>query len=531
LRNCGAAGKGKFRVAMSEVKRNQSRATPACDGTRSRPDPGVAIRAYANTIAALVLIIALFKLALLGSASSGTEIIVVTVGLLSSFIVLAALAFKCIRIGSALIWTPIVWLPLQSAVFFCFGPLVEIFGNPATQASLSEHRLAIGAGELLETSMLSMAGVAMLLSGVTIVLYIRRSRLRDLISQGVGTAPGAPSPWQLTVTFVLMGVVLKYAVVLPSQWGMLGWVVPGTVTGLIGMTDLGFGIAAFLAARRHRLARIMLFTVWPIHIAMTVLTFSKFHLVIALLLPALGGYLAHRSLLRLIGWFAIIAVVFAGYQSLVQHGRSEIMQRSSNISDAGYVERAQITLDWLTRESGQTEDTSDRQGWWTRLSYAGPQAYAMELYAQGQAGRSLESAWMYFIPRAVWPSKPIMYGPGLEFYKEVTGSKGKSFLGLSIYGDLYWQYGWSGVLIGSSLIGILFGVLALRSLTWISAGEFIYLPVILLVLEMALTGPTKYVVNGIVGPIPIYVGYCVFVWWLVRVVRRHQATKVRGQFV
>jgi hypothetical protein len=110
-----------------------------------------------------------------------------------------------------------------------------------------------------------------------------------------------------------------------------------------------------------------------------------------------------------------------------------------------------------------------------------------------------------------------MIGPGRSYYALVTGREGaRSFLGLSIYGDLYWQFGWWGILLVCPLIGGFFAMITIRSLQAISTREFILFPTVLIGIQISMLGPTKYMINGIIGPIPIYIAYLFLVHLIVR---------------
>jgi hypothetical protein len=125
----------------------------------------------------------------------------------------------------------------------------------------------------------------------------------------------------------------------------------------------------------------------------------------------------------------------------------------------------------------------------------------------------IHEAWIYFVPRVIWPEKPILYAPGLELYRLLTGHvDGYSFLGLSIYGDLYWQYGWSGVIFGCLIVGWVFGVVTARSISAIRRQEYLMLPFILLVLKTSMQGPNQFVVSAFIGAIPI-IAFWFFALW------------------
>lgn len=218
----------------------------------------------------------------------------------------------------------------------------------------------------------------------------------------------------------------------------------------------------------------------------------------------------------------LVFLVFAVSQSFISDARVQVFERTGTFDQANYIDRAEIILDVLGAElaSAGSSDEDRRQGWWTRLSYANVQAEAIRLREQGYRHSSIDEVWMYFVPRAVWPDKPILGQHGLVFYRLVTGREdAQSFLGLSIYGDLYWQYGWAGVVIGGSLIGWLFAMLASRSISAMRRREFILLPFVLLALNMAILGPTGFVTSAIIGPLPMLIAYYVSARLIVRAIR------------
>ncbi len=431
--------------------------------------------------------------------------------------VMVFLAMRTLKRMPDALWTGVFWFPLQAAVFYGFGPLVEVFGNAITLYSLASHNLAVTEVELFRTHKLSTTGISFILLG----FFLHLKFWRRAWAGPIGAKDSKVPIEKLGVLMVLMGAGLKYLIFLPAQWGVLDLTIAGVLTALGNVIDVGFAIVAFCGASGNRRQRRFFWLLWPIHLFFSILTLSKLVVVMAILLPLIGAFAAHRNRKKLMFWLAITALVYGSLQPFVKYGRATIYERTSTISEAGYAERFGILVDFISYGGTIAATYEDgRQSWWTRLSAAGPQAYAMKLRDQGNVILSLNQAWMYFIPRAVWPGKPILVGPGLAFYRLVSGNEdADSFLGLSIYGDLYWQYGWIGVALGSTLIGFLFAALSSQSVRAIRRRDFIMLPVVLMALQITLLGPNKYVLNGIIGPLPIYFAFYFFSGWLSRVLR------------
>lgn len=476
---------------------------------RARRDPFFA-RAYFKALIALVPLLCLYVVTNLFITEPPILHTVSAIGQIYFSVVLVLLAYVQARNVPEFIWTPAFWLPLQSAIFFGLGPLVRILGNEVTQAALNHGISETSAAELLRANLLSVCGVWFLLFGMSIHFLTWQRKWNQLAKSRSGGQRVVLRPAVVAGLFLVFGGILKYGVALPAAWGMFNIVVPGTLSALLPILDVGFAVAAYMAVRGHAGMRIVLFLFLPAHVFLSLLTFSKLQVVMALLLPALGSFIAHRNFRRLAVWVTILMLVFASYQPIVAHGRAQIYASTGTIGGAGYLQRASILLGYpgYSVHRGVQLETQKQQGWWTRLDYTGQQAHAMGYRDAGvSAPASLKDAWLYFIPRALWPDKPILTGPGLAFYQLVTQSDRKNFYGLSIYGDLYWQFGWLGDTLGCIIIGLLFASLTRRSLRIIKQRDFVRLPLVLIALQMSLTGPNQFITNGIIGPLPIYFGY------------------------
>jgi hypothetical protein len=76
-------------------------------------------------------------------------------------------------------------------------------------------------------------------------------------------------------------------------------------------------------------------------------------------------------------------------------------------------------------------------------------------------GASLVALPLAFVPRLLWPDKPDV-SPTLLFDKEVLHGSGDTHISLSQIAELYWNYGWPGILGGALLTGLILGAIAAR---------------------------------------------------------------------
>ena len=424
------------------------------------------------------------------------------------------------------IWAPAAWLPISFAVFYGFGPLVAIYGDDATLWYMASTNLAASQVELFRANMLSTVGISLVVAGFWYSERLRVRRLRR--GSGDNYAYVFIKPAQLALAFVVLGGALRYGLLNPAAWAAPAIVIPGAIAALGHLVDVGYALLTFamITTGQHKL-RLVFWVTWPFHLFLCALSLAKVELIAAMLLPTLGAFLAHRSRKRFAVSAAVMALIYAVSQPWVHFGRDAIHAQTGTITQAGYVERIDLLVRYVSEERRGGVRQEETQGWWTRLNFSGVQAYAMHAYDNGQSGSTLSNAWMYFIPRFIWPGKPVMEGPGKAFHAMVTGGEGTSFLALSVFGDLYWQFGWLGVIVVCPLIGSFFASLSWRSISIMRTRQFIMLPVVLLALDTALLGMNKYLSNGIIGIIPIYYGYLMAIRFATRLLggpKRHRRT-------
>jgi hypothetical protein len=457
----------------------------------------------------LVLLMPLLLIYVLLSVSHIDTAALDVVNATAPFYLIAVLllqVYQTIRREPAATWTPLMWFPLASVAFFGVGPLSEFYSNETTQYILSTYRLKVSSIELLNSNMMSTIGIF----GVTLGLYAyTRLWPTDWIVSGRYKS-WLPSPVvsakMVALMAVFIGGALKYLLINPAAWLQLNIQIPGVLTTISPLVDVGFGLVAFLAARGHRSMTVLFWTLWPAHLVITSLSFAKTEILLALLMPIIGAYQGNRRFGQIIVSLLAVVLVYISAQHFVSYGRIELIKTVGNHYEAGYNQRIAITKGYFSGAKQSYRAHDDRQEWWIRLNYTGPQAIAKKLYDQGVRPNTLKGFWMHFMPRAIWREKPELIGPGREFTTIVTGRYENTYTGLSIYGDMYWQLGWWGVILIAPLVGLLYGWITTHSLFILRRRNFIFMPIVLIGIQMSSTGPSGYLIS-IIGAIPIYLAY------------------------
>jgi len=411
--------------------------------------------------------------------------------------------YKAVTAQAALFWTPAVMFGAHTMIFKGLGPLVHLFGNEDTQDKLFRYAFTISERELLGTNLLNCVATVSVLIGISFaVKKVGVISPRSLVLFSKSQQYDVP---RIAAVFILVGLFLRYALVLPYQFGTIDVVIPGVLVKMSDMSVLGVALAGYVAISKSGSRwRLIFWCLLVLQLFTSLLEFSKSAVVLSLLLPALGTYLAHRNPARLLGWLLVVVVFFGLMQPYVSYGRNSILEASGSIDNATIVERLKIASEFLSGQGFQrVAGVTQQQSGWLRISYAGQQAFAMSARENGVQFDSLSNVWMSFIPRAVWPSKPITGGHGIRFYELVTG-RSHSRTGITVYADLYWNFGWAGLIASCFVLGGFFGKISEHVYVWLSTEQFLYYPAIFVVLDMVMRGMNSWIAKGIFGALPLF---------------------------
>ncbi|ADM10315.1 hypothetical protein PB2503_11339 [Parvularcula bermudensis HTCC2503] len=426
--------------------------------------------------------------------------------------VLASTCYRIIRQVPEALWTPFVWFPFQSAIFFVFGTMVGVWGSAETLQSRMFHPLTIDMVQLLNVNLLLGVGIPLVLAG----MYGSLAWLPDLKTE---KAKGQASKFlampdkivPIALLTIFAGGLFRYGLMKPMQWGMIDGTLSGVFSSMGFVIDLGFAMLAYcVGLKGGRSYAFLLALLLPIHLILSLFSFAKLEIVVALMLPVLGLHLARRRMHELAIGTVVVVVAYILAGPIVTHGRTQLTILTGDLNQGTYSDRAGAVASYFTApETTQMvrTHTPNIQGWWMRLDFAGPIANAMELHRLGQVSNSLETAWMRFVPRLIWPDKPILAGPGAEFYSLILGRETSTLVGLSIYGDAFWQYGWKGIFVICPIVGFCFGFVGRHTLKWVTERSFLFFPLVFYVILWSADGPSKYLVNGFIGSMPLIAAY------------------------
>jgi hypothetical protein len=116
----------------------------------------------------------------------------------------------------------------------------------------------------------------------------------------------------------------------------------------------------------------------------------------------------------------------------------------------------------------------------------------------GATGESLAYSLTVFVPRFIWPNKPVITSVGTDLYTAATGQIGTS-ISPGLFAEAYWNLGWLGVPVLMIPLGIILAVFSRYSLAMMGHERWLHMPVILLGVGVGMRADGWYVADIVGG--------------------------------
>lgn len=258
----------------------------------------------------------------------------------------------------------------------------------------------------------------------------------------------APEKTDLSVhaAFATMGPLLTFAVML------------GNMLQPLGVLLLAYGYAR----RRGTFWLTLVLAVVALHIFVGFVTDVKRIALMGAALVVLTRIMVDNKLPKvwIIGSIVGIALtfpIFQAYRAEVEGNRG--LDRLQAFQELGHV--LEITLAASSKESSQTGIPGEHaQSFIERSSLKGPLSVVFDHVESGDVpllnGSSLVALPMAFVPRLLAPDKADI-SVGQLFTRRIAREDADTYISISHLGELYWNFGWPGILLGMPLCGLLLG--------------------------------------------------------------------------
>lgn len=275
-------------------------------------------------------------------------------------------------------------------------------------------------------------GLTLWLAGTASILYFQVFSAPEKTDRSVHTA------------FETMGPLLTFAVML------------GNMLQPLGVLLLAYGYAK----RRGAFWLTLVLAVVALHVFVGFVADVKRIALMGAALVVLTRILVDNKLPR--AWIACSIVgialafpVFQAYRAEVEGARG--LDRLHAFQELDRV--LEITLAATGKESHEVPG-EHAQSFLERSSLKTPLTVVFEHVASGDVpllgGESLVALPMAFVPRLLVPDKADI-SVGQLFTRKIARADTDTYISISHLGELYWNFGWPGVVLGMSFAGLLLG--------------------------------------------------------------------------
>lgn len=347
-----------------------------------------------------------------------------------------------------ILYEPVLFLALACAVYYAFGPLLYVMG-PADAIEYSRSWYWVDATDALWLTGINFIGFGLAGSAYSAT----RLPTLAIIVDSTANAWSKISIATTFAAFLTIGLVAKYLFVLPYELLLIQSEPTGTTRQLarllLAALLIGF---AYRDAERPSLYALTKFVLVG-EIITGILMFNKTETLVAIIAAMLGHYYYTRRLRTLLIAACIAALVYISIGSVVTFGRNELVARGGGVPiPADLRGRFEIIGQYFGGGETQLRPEEISGAWWSRLNYLPSQQSAIDLYHENNGGDDLSRLPWIFIPRLLYPDKPIMSVAGYDLTEKITGRRHSS-TGIGVFVDGYYNLGWLGLVIGSLAYG------------------------------------------------------------------------------
>lgn len=423
-------------------------------------------------------------------------------------------AIKLFMLDISVIWMPIPWLLCSLVLFFGLGSLLYVFG-PEDAIMVANELHAVGIYELFRTNQLNLVGVFCIIAAFLVMSqilkldspkWLQSNRSDHKLDEVAVTKV-------MVIFFGLIGVPLHYLVVLPSQFGMFDFILPGSLRSLDQLNILNLFLLGYLAGRCGREWTILYCSFYLLQTLTVFALFNKEPIILNTMLAGLGLYFGTRRRSVFVLTLVFVFLVYVWITPLINYNRAIVNSYYGENPQVSFSERMSITAEGLSLQFNDElpQPRNITYPWWSRLSHSNVQAFAMNLYDSGEPGSSFDNLYYYFVPRFIYPDKPILSDVGRDITELAFGHRNSS-TGLTVFGDLYWHGGWLFVVCGCVFIGVFFTCLSVVALRMLGSSDWLLLPCSALGILLGLR-VDGWFVQAYLGTLFIFVGYLFVISW------------------
>jgi hypothetical protein len=416
---------------------------------------------------------------------------------------------------SQVILLPVAWFLLACSMYHGVGPLLYKFGSEIS-INMADAFYYVDEKALWRTNLLNIISIAFILYFYSFSMKLPMFRpLKDIGNNAV-IKRSAHIFSAIGVMFTLLTYSLRYG---------LGhdYLMPGIFYTLQRCSFSGLFLYSLLYFRKQREIKIPLLFMTLFVGYFALISLMKQEILVFVAMLFFGAFLVQPSIRKLVVAAFVVLVTLPALSTLTTYGRILTWTESSTQVSA-------IELIKAVSDSGEYIDNlkdanEGDQEVWRRFSYSSAQAFAMDAYDNGNPGRTFEPALWAFVPRLIYPDKPVI-SQGDVFTTLVKGENIGGPTSAGYFGEAYWNFGWFGVLLVSMFTGVLLAGGTQFNSNMASTGNYQYFPVALMALSVGYM-VDGWFMAGTINSIPLMI----FLYIMIKFISRKPLFKGRNPSV
>ncbi len=402
--------------------------------------------------------------------------------------------YKRLQHNFLFIWSPETWFYIFSAIQFGIGAVIYFYGSEEVIFSLDDI-YPVDALLLIKTNILN--SFTILLISLVFLLFPRYYYINQLHELSISNKPRVI---KICIYFTVISILILLPSVKVSN-------LPSSFTILLkGISESLLVIFFFLWSSGERKAAKWAIMLLIIMSFISLPSFGKTIFIEPFFCAMLGILMGKKKIF--IKYIILAGVLVFGllvwYVPIAEFGRKE------KIYDLPFKDRLDFTTEYILRKSYSNWETETNiiNSLWKRQNLTTVQGFLVQQYDQGKSGTSFKDIWILFIPRILWPNKPITTNIAKELNEMLLGYASSS-LAPSFNADAYWNGGWILAGIVSLYVGALFSVMSRLSLKYIGRLDFRYMPIA--IWSITLGRYTEgFFASAFIGGVVIMIA-----WWLI----------------
>jgi len=395
--------------------------------------------------------------------------------------------------GSILIWVrmmrngwglaPICWFVLGAGLFFGFGVISGgLQAHPWSQIVYGDSTI-----HLIRANTLNSLSVSTVLCiGALFVPSQKTGYYEISVSGNLGRWK---KMFRLLTIFALIVALSKLTFFLNVE----NLVVQSILAKIYFLFPSAFLLFGIFFRNLGKVDLVLLGAAFVLQTFYGILLFNKYQMLMPSVALMMGLWVSSRSYkLPIVALILSLAIFWVG-NPMVATGRSLSQYDAFNNTLAERIEIFRETISailiekrtWLNPK-GQPRDNVNIseirsiahqiRAVGIRFDVASVQGFLINEYDSGRPGNTLVDMFTVFVPRVLWPQKPIItrFGSELSVTYHNDPRQGSSAMAPTYTGEAYWNLGWFGVLAISTYLGICYGLLSRLALAAARGKNFAY---------------------------------------------------------